>query len=470
MKTKYFLYSIIIAFFLGKTTFAQTIKSNKQCVHCNMVIKDKLHKAQVITPAQKKLNFDAIECLLNYSKTQKEASFIKQLVADYLTGELINATKATYLISSEIKSPMGANLSAFKDKEAAKKNQKTKTGKLFTWKEIQLEFVTRKVGATNHSHHNHNRPDAHAPIGVMGDHLHAKGGFMVSLRYMNMDMDGNRKGTSTINDAAIYNSYMVAPQNMSMDMYMLGVMYAPSDKLTLLLMQNIVKNNMDLKAKMMMNGMTMLHDFSTNSSGLGDLKIGALYNVYNKENTSIHLNGTLNIPVGSITKKDDTPMMSDAKLPYAMQLSSGTFDVTLGATYKGNTESVSWGIQPLFTFRTGKNSEDYRFGNSQQINFWGAYKLADWVSISGRFLAVSEGEISGKDSMLNPMMVPTANTNNYGGEKIKSFLGFNFMFNQNSGLKKFKLGVEVGAPIYENYNGVQMNENRSFQIGLKYSI
>ena len=72
--------------------------------------------------------------------------------------------------------------------------------------------------------------------------------------------------------------------------------------------------------------------------------------------------------------------------------------------------------------------------------------------------------------MLNPMMVPTANTNNYGGEKIKSFLGFNFLFNQNSGLKNFKLGVEVGAPIYENYNGVQMDENRSFQIGLKYSI
>jgi hypothetical protein len=263
---------------------------------------------------------------------------------------------------------------------------------------------------------------------------------------------------------------MVAPQKMCMNMYMLGVMYAPSDKLTLLLMQNFVKNDMDLKAKMMMNGMTIFRDFATSSVGFGDLKLGALYSIYNKENTSIHLNTTLNLPVGNITKKDDTPMMQDAKLPYAMQLGSGTFDITLGATYKGNTENISWGIQPLFTFRTGKNSEAYRFGNAQQVNFWGAYKLANWISVSGRFLAIYQEKIVGIASALNPMMVTTADTNNYGGEKVKSFLGFNFMFNQNSTLKNLRVSIEAGAPIYENYKGVQMDEDISLQIGLKYNI
>ena len=469
MKTKYFLLSIVVALFLGKNTFAQNTKTSKQCTHCNMVIKDKLHNSEAILSNKKIIYFDAIECLLNYTKDKKETSFFKLSVADYTNGNLIDAKTATYLISDLIKSPMGANLSAFKNKKEALKIKKNKTGKLFTWQEIKAEFTSGKVGAVDH-HHHHNRPDAHAPIGVMGDHLHAKGGFMVSFRYMNMDMNGNRKGTSSIDNTTIYNSYMVAPQNMKMDMYMLGVMYAPSNKLTLMLMQNFVKNNMNLKAKMMMGGMTMFRDFATSSSGFGDIKLGALYSVYTKGNTSIHLNGTLNLPVGNITQKDDTPMMQNAKLPYAMQLGSGTFDVTLGATYKGNTESVSWGIQPMFTFRTGKNSEDYRFGNSQQVNFWGAYKIADWISVSGRFLAISQGKISGKDTQLNPMMVTTANTNNYGGEKIKSFVGFNFMFNQNSVLKDFRIGVEAGAPIYENYKGVQMNEDVSLQVGVKYSI
>ncbi len=39
------------------------------------------------------------------------------------------------------------------------------------------------------------RADGHAPIGVMGDHMHHKGEWMLSYRYMHMDMEGNRIGT-----------------------------------------------------------------------------------------------------------------------------------------------------------------------------------------------------------------------------------------------------------------------------------
>ena len=34
------------------------------------------------------------------------------------------------------------------------------------------------------------RPDAHAPISVMGDHTHGEGEWMLSYRYMTMDMEG----------------------------------------------------------------------------------------------------------------------------------------------------------------------------------------------------------------------------------------------------------------------------------------
>ena len=34
------------------------------------------------------------------------------------------------------------------------------------------------------------RVDTHAPIGVMGDHLHKQGEIMVSYRYMQMEMAG----------------------------------------------------------------------------------------------------------------------------------------------------------------------------------------------------------------------------------------------------------------------------------------
>jgi len=34
------------------------------------------------------------------------------------------------------------------------------------------------------------RPDGHAPISVMGDHMHKMGEWMVSYRYMSMEMEG----------------------------------------------------------------------------------------------------------------------------------------------------------------------------------------------------------------------------------------------------------------------------------------
>ncbi len=436
-----------------------------------MEIADELHRAQAIHKNDQLYSFDAIECLVNFLKLHKESDFVSIKVADYAhQGTLIPAKTAYYLQSKAIPSPMGANLSAFAVKEDALKLQSTKGGEIFTWEEIKEKFKASRFGNSQHHHHNHNRPDAHAPIGVMGDHLHTKGGFMLSFRYMLMTMDGNKSGTSNIDNGQIFNNFMVAPQQMDMYMYMLGAMYAPSDRLTIMAMQNFLKKDMDLTAQMMMNGMTMRRNFSTESSGLADLNLAVLYGVFQGAKSSFHLNAGLSIPVGSIKERDDTPMVNNVKLPYAMQLGSGTYDISVGATYKENYATTSWGAQLSNIFRTGKNSEDYRFGNQHQLTVWGAYMLSKNLSISGRFQGVIEQKLKGADPELNPMMVTTANSMNYGGEKIRSFLGFNIAFPQTSGFKDLRIGLETGIPLYENYNGIQMDEAISFNAGIKYSI
>ena len=98
-------------------------------------------------------------------------------------------------------------------------------------------------------------PEGHAPISVMADHRHKAGEFMVSLRQMNMKMRGNIKGTDELSDAQVLaepNEYgspanlRVVPQEMDMNMTMLGAMYAPSDKVTLLAMLMQIDNEMTL--------------------------------------------------------------------------------------------------------------------------------------------------------------------------------------------------------------------------------
>lgn len=455
------LYRIIFIGFLcllPKVIIGQTTWS---CAHCSMTINDQKFIATATDQNNIVLEFDAIECLINYQKAGKNIH--KLIVTDYNTGILIDATTAFYVKSNDRPSPMGAFLSAYASKDDA---LQVSSGSVMNWTALLEKFKDSSYGAVEHSHHNHHRSDAYGPIGIMGDHLHPKGGLMVSLRAMHMKMDGNRRGSDKIEDPDIFQDFMVAPQDMTMQMYMLGFMYAPSDELTLMLMQNFTTKQMNLTAQMIMpNGMTTQRDFETQSTGVGDLKIVALYSLWSTLNTSAHLNSTINVPVGDIQNRDDTSMMNDIKLPYAMQLGSGTFDATIGATIKGNTDKLSWGIQQLNTIRTGRNNEDYRFGNLYELNLWGAYAFVPQFSTSLRIQGTSEGTITGIDSELNPMTVTTASTNNYGGEILRSYVGFNGLV-----YNKLSLGTEIGLPLYQKYHGIFMNETVTVNAGVKYSI
>jgi len=112
------------------------------CHYCDMTVVDKTHASEYVTKKGRAYTFDAIECLvndLNENKNGDMMSFI--LVANYSNpGELIPATEATYLISKSIKSPMGANLSAFKLKEKAIGYLNKGDGKLYNWEQLKTKF------------------------------------------------------------------------------------------------------------------------------------------------------------------------------------------------------------------------------------------------------------------------------------------------------------------------------------------
>lgn len=146
MKNKF----VINGFFLGVvllltscTVAPKEIKYGEDhCVHCDMTVVDKTHAAQYVTKKGKAYMFDAVECLvmkINQEKNEDELAFI--LVADYANpGNLVDAKTASYLISKKIKSPMGANLSAFKSEEDSQKLQKEHGGTLFTWESLKSKF------------------------------------------------------------------------------------------------------------------------------------------------------------------------------------------------------------------------------------------------------------------------------------------------------------------------------------------
>jgi copper chaperone NosL len=106
-----------------------------------MTIVDKQHAAQIVTKKGKAFKFDAMECMVNHLKEVDLATIELFLINDYQApGELINATKATFLISKEIPSPMGEYLSGFQSRVEAENVEAENKGKLYSWNELLTRF------------------------------------------------------------------------------------------------------------------------------------------------------------------------------------------------------------------------------------------------------------------------------------------------------------------------------------------
>lgn len=323
------------------------------------------------------------------------------------------------------------------------------------------------------------RPDAHAPISVMGDHTHAEGGWMLSYRYMNMQMDGMRSGTDRVSSAAAFaadGGYIVTPKWMTMDMHMLGMMYAPTDKLTLILMANYIETEMEnhivsqMAANMINGGDT---EFTTKSGGLGDLKVSALYRFYLQDNRKAHFGLGLSLPTGSIDVKDLLPAMGGAvsqQMPAPMQLGSGTFDLLPTLTFVQQFEGWSWGAQANGVIRLeDENSNNYRLGHKFELLGWAGYNITEWLGLNGGLSYGYTGKLQGVQKDVGVMgpngrSVTTAFEDNYGGERIDVILGVN-LIKPKGFLEGHRLSVDVRLPLWQDLNGYQLETDSVVTVG-----
>ena len=143
MKNKILIFVVIMSSLYSCKVEPKPIQyGNDHCSYCDMTVVDKTHASQYTTLKGRSYSFDAIECLVRKLITdnnEEKMAFIQ--VADFAKpGVLTNADTATFLISEKIKSPMGANLSAFSNSETAKKAQSMHGGKIYTWQQIKEIF------------------------------------------------------------------------------------------------------------------------------------------------------------------------------------------------------------------------------------------------------------------------------------------------------------------------------------------
>jgi len=285
---------------------------------------------------------------------------------------------------------------------------------------------------------------------------------MLSYRYMEMQMEGNRTGTNRV--SAPLSGFMVSPLSMDMKMHMLGAMYAPSDKLTLSLMVPVLEISMDHRINM--NG----KEFTTDADGIGDITLASVYQLSSSDSSNLLFNLMLNVPTGSIDEKDTIPvsMGVPVQLPYPMQTGSGTYDITPGLTYTTVYSEWSWGVQGLYTYRISENDNGYTLGNKFNASVWAAKILNHSFSLSARLNALDWENIDGADERLAAKpTVPTKNTDLRGGTRIDALVGVNYVAHS---LNHLRFALEVGMPVYQDLNGPQLETDLVFTLGTQYTF
>lgn len=342
---------------------------------------------------------------------------------------------------------------------------------------IYLSLAVLLISGTNLSaqqcHESGNEVHGMAPIGVMAGHTHSKGHLMASYRYMPMHMQNISRKGSMLSETHVLSSYMMAPESMQMDMHMIGLMYAPLDRLTISVMANYNQIKMSM-ASYSNHSTEMTDEHSIHGSememtpeinittmqndGFGDIRVAGLYRIIVDSVHCLHAIVGATIPTGGIDAGD---AMHPA-FPYPMQNGTGSFSSVLGLNYSWLTSHYLLGAQALHSAPLHKNTRGYMGSIKYESSVWAARKWTTWFSSSIRIRGSYQSAIRGSDPLINEMMSPMGVplNNEYG--LVEVIPGLNF-----KPAKRWRIAAEVGVPAVQWNKGMAMNRKWTATIGLQ---
>ena len=291
-----------------------------------------------------------------------------------------------------------------------------------------------------------------APLNIMTG---SAGDWMISYQFMLDQMDGNLSGTADVSTGQILRHFNFAPLNMTMQMHMLMVMYAPFDQL-----------NFTVSVPYLVKDMEMLprdgHRFTEHSDGLGDIEIIGTRTVWRGEVHQFLVKIGLGLPTGSIDAR-----MNGFPLEYVMQLGSGTVSLRPGFTYLGHALPWGWGTDLNSTIELGTNSHHYRFGNTYSATTWVAREIISWASVSVGATAELWENVHGADPRLFLDDQPTNDPDRQGGKRLDVSIGVNL---HPRFLRGHQFLVEGEFPLWQSLHGPQLQRSWLVHFGWQYDF
>lgn len=306
------------------------------------------------------------------------------------------------------------------------------------------------------------RPDAVAPVGIVGDRTLPRGTAELAYRFAHSSARGLRFGTDDVLESDLLDlGFTFVPTRRTVNAHMVTAGLGLTDQVTVLASVAWLEKNR-----------TTANDsviFFSESSGIADAQADVLWEFFREGAYRSHLQLGVIVPVGSFEERGDFPQAADVVLPYDMQIGSGSWAVAPGLTGQVQNDVGSVGAQVRGVFSLTDNDRDWRPGTRVEGRMWAAYRFNDFVSASGGVRGYHSESIQGADPELETLRDPGDLALSFATERVDLPLGVNLRI-PSGPLAGQRLMVEAVWTVHEETDGPLLADDWGFVVGWQSTL
>jgi nitrous oxide reductase accessory protein NosL len=431
--------SVVLLFFqfmcLSTQLSAEETKKRESCRVCGMYI-DQYQKsaAELVLKDGTVEHTCGVACMLREVEDAGGISAFKSVkVHDWVSGELVDAETATYVIGSKVIPDMVPNYIAFAKREEAEAFATKQGGELMDFK-VAYEDVS-PVGTTS-------------PFRLRTAVTPGKGNFSVGVVYGYTQKDQVKAGSNGVDPSGFIHNNRAqpkAPLESQGQQQALTFNYSPTDNLALFMNVPWFEKRSETLTQPTPG---IFGKSVANTNGIGDITLEGRYNVWKSTRwdkfASILLGTTL--PTGQFSGVRGADGL--IAMGPGMHLGKGTATFTGGLLYSERWKDFWLHTSALYNVNP-KNDDDYAFGNVATVglglHYTPTYDLMLGVELDASYIEKNEDR--------------STKIGNTGGTVTNLAVVTDWRF-MNAFGGNFKLRSSVGLPIYEDLNSQKAKNAR----------
>ncbi len=298
------------------------------------------------------------------------------------------------------------------------------------------------------------RPDSRGYLGTSSGPVVSFGGAKLSIEHSRTELEGLRDRSKNVSaDALLGTGYSQVPTTGSVDRTEVRAEYGLGDATTL-------RITIPIESRVLHFVDGVGDTSKKRAQGLADVLIGAGVELSHKDGERAEFELMVAVPTGKTRAREtDSGGPAAPLLPYDLQLGGGTYVLQPSFTWTHWSSHWSFGSSAGATIPVGHNDRGWSRGDELRLNSWISRRVDPFRSVvlGAEYLQIDS--IQGRDDAMDSTFDPSFDPTFTGGKMLSLDFGLHMIMESNN-----RLAFEIGAPLWQETEGPQVEEDYHFTV------